>query len=189
MEIRPHWLRVCVLALIWPFLIVLPLLVIFAITAPEAFTLTLSWDERPVVETQSPLLVAVFIGVPCFALWLGAIWGYRALVRVRELDGSQFLQAVLRRALFGFVGALALGSVLSLIYKRAGIPRGIVAGFLTPGMGCWQLLVSAIPALDPLVQSKSSIICVSVLFTAVFFSLVAGSITALHLRWRRPPSA
>jgi len=180
---------VCALAFLWLFLIVLPLLIITliitAISSPDAFHLRLSWDDRAVAETQSHFWLTLVVAIPCLALWIGAIWAYRALARIRELDGTHFRSVVLRRALFVFVSALLFGSLLSLVYKRVGIPKAVVAGFLTPGMGCWQLLVSMIPAFKPLVQSKSSIICVSVVFTAVFFSVLVGGATALHLRLKR----
>ncbi|MCG3148760.1 MAG: hypothetical protein PCFJNLEI_02207 [Verrucomicrobiae bacterium] len=173
------------LALLWLFLIVLPVLVIMAVATPEAFTLTLSWHERPVVETQSRPLVALFIGVPCFALWLGVICAYRVFARIREVDGVCFFRAILRGALVGFTGALVLVSTLLLIYKHVGIPGSVVLGFLTPGMACWLLLVSVIPGLSSLVQSTRSVACVSVLFSAVCFSVVASCVAALHLRLRR----
>ena len=129
---RWGWARVCALILLWPFLIVLPLLVLGVISSPGAFYL----DDRPIAEAQSPLGITIVIGVSCLTLWLAAIWAYRGPANVRNLDGRRFWQIVRRRALAGFIAVVVFGAFLSLCYKQAGIPQQVVAGFLSPGMGC-----------------------------------------------------
>lgn len=182
---RWHWARDCTLALLWPFLIFLPLLVFVSLASPEALDLKLSWGDRPIAEAQTSMLVAIWFGGPALMLWLLAIWCYRVLARVRELDAQHFWRIVCRWALVGFIAAMTLGFLLSAFYKEAGIPQDVAAGCLTPGMACWQLLVSAMPGLEPFVKTEWSFISVSVFFTDLLVSLLAGGTVLLNLRLKK----